>query len=168
MDNPVKRVPKEKVAILHICEQKENIRKINEMLVGNGHPEDGLAFKVRRMYDTSEEIKKQVGEIREKLSSVAEVNTELEIQRRISIKVSELKNIKLDKGVKVAGIFIAALILISSFFLGVLNYQHTRGIPGLKTEVDMINTPVRTRDGSIQWWPSGVVIDSIKLREANK
>lgn len=32
----------------------------------------------------------------------------------------------------------------------------------LKDQVDMINTPVRTRSGSIEFWPSGVVIDSLK------
>ena len=35
-------------------------------------------------------------------------------------------------------------------------------IMSLKNEVDMINTPVRTRGGTIQWYPSGVVIDSLK------
>ena len=32
----------------------------------------------------------------------------------------------------------------------------------LKDEVDMINTPVKTRSGTIEFWPSGVVIDSLK------
>jgi hypothetical protein len=35
------------------------------------------------------------------------------------------------------------------------------GIVRLKQQVDMINTPVRTRAGHIEFWPSGVVIDSL-------
>lgn len=36
------------------------------------------------------------------------------------------------------------------------------GQDGLKREVDLINSPVTTRSGTIEWWPSGIVIDSIK------
>jgi len=43
----------------------------------------------------------------------------------------------------------------------------SKHLKSLREEVDMINTPVRTRGGTIQWWPSGVAIDSTKA-EATK
>lgn len=36
------------------------------------------------------------------------------------------------------------------------------GQKNLKSEVDMINTPVRMRNGSVELMPSGVVFDSLK------
>ena len=47
---------------------------------------------------------------------------------------------------------------VSVFF----SYHGKQVAEGVKTEVDMINTPVKTRGGVIQWYPSGVVIDSLK------
>jgi hypothetical protein len=54
------------------------------------------------------------------------------------------------------GIAVTIIISLFSFF------SNKTRVTELKTEVDMINTPVRTRGGTIMWYPSGVVIDSLK------
>jgi hypothetical protein len=59
------------------------------------------------------------------------------------------------------GIFASMIMSAIGIIYGRKNHDATTG---LKTEVDMINTPVRTRDGSIMWYPSGVIIDSLKTK----
>lgn len=54
------------------------------------------------------------------------------------------------------GIVLVMIITMFGGFGMIFNAQK-----GLKTEVDMINSPVKSRDGTITWWPSGVVIDSL-------
>lgn len=61
------RKPKPKMVIVHQCSQEEILKRINTVLFGNGHPEDGLAFLVRTfikdqtaMHGNIEEIKKSV------------------------------------------------------------------------------------------------------------
>jgi hypothetical protein len=61
--------------------------------------------------------------------------------------------------IMVIGIFVSIVLSLIGTFSGRKNHQLTRD---LKEEVDMINTPVRTRGGVIEWYPSGVVIDSLK------
>ncbi len=46
------------------CIQRENIAKLNLIIGGNGHPEEGLAFKVSEMYKNVTEIKKTVEELK--------------------------------------------------------------------------------------------------------
>jgi hypothetical protein len=44
--------------VIHYCTQAEAIDRMNLLIIGNGHPEDGLAFKTAQMT-------KDVGEIKE-------------------------------------------------------------------------------------------------------
>jgi hypothetical protein len=58
-----------------------------------------------------------------------------------------------------------AIGIAVTIFISVINaFSNRRQLSqtqDLKNEVDMINTPVRTRGGTIMWYPSGVVIDSL-------
>jgi len=60
--------------------------------------------------------------------------------------------------IMVIGIAVSILISLLGTFYSRNNHRQTQD---LKTEVDMINTPVKTRDGSIIFYPSGVIIDSL-------
>jgi hypothetical protein len=57
--------------------------------------------------------------------------------------------------IMITGIAISVIVSLTGM---VMNRKSTAAI---KTEVDMINTPVRTRGGVIELWPAGVVIDSL-------
>ena len=47
-------------SVIHYCTQGEAIARLNTLIVGNGHPEDGLAFKTAKMTDDVAEIKEVV------------------------------------------------------------------------------------------------------------
>jgi hypothetical protein len=55
------------------------------------------------------------------------------------------------------------VILLTFLLFGLVasTYGSLRSFSNLKEEVDMINTPVKTRSGTIEFWPSGVIIDSL-------
>lgn len=69
------------------------------------------------------------------------------------------KRAEFMKVLQTIGIIIAAIGLLITAYNSFNNLKH---VQGLKTEVDLINTPVRTRGGSIMMIPSGVMIDSVK------
>ena len=105
MKPTVKRIPKEKVAILHVCEQRDNIEKLNLILVGNGHPEEGYVFKVV-------EMGKEIKNINEKLTGISGIVKELHEE-----SVGKKEVIKTDKerfisGIKTLGLLITIITLL--------------------------------------------------------
>ena len=69
---------------------------------------------------------------------------------------------------KYRDILTTAGTIIAFLTLFVMMFWNNERTAGLKKQVDLINTPVRTRDGSIQWYPSGVVIDSLNKTDQIK
>lgn len=60
------------VEVLHICSQEENLAKLNLVLLGNGHPEDGIAFKVLSLVESNRIIKDDIGEIKDSLKKLTD------------------------------------------------------------------------------------------------
>jgi hypothetical protein len=56
----------------HYCSQEETIKRINLILIGNGHPEDGLAFKVLHMAKTHESILTSLKDINGSVKELSE------------------------------------------------------------------------------------------------
>ena len=53
--------------------------------------------------------------------------------------------------------------VLISLGIGILSFFHTKEIPSLKSEVDMLNTPVTDpRSGKTYLMPAGMLIDSLK------
>jgi hypothetical protein len=70
----------------------------------------------------------------------------------------EENHAKTIRAIMVAGICVTILISIFSFF------ANRSKVTLLQNQVDQINIPVQTRGGVIKWYPSGVVIDSLKKK----
>jgi len=81
------------------------------------------------------------------------IGEEAILKRKMS--EGEMRHAIAIRWILVMGIIIS--VIISMVGIITTHKQTAR----LKTEVDMINTPVRTRGGVIELWPSGVVIDSL-------
>ena len=62
--------------IYHVCSQEENLAKLNLVLLGNGHPEDGIAFKVLAMAENHKIIKDDIGEIKDSLKKITDNQTQ--------------------------------------------------------------------------------------------
>jgi hypothetical protein len=84
------------------------------------------------------------------------IGEEAILKRKLS--EGEMKHAITVRWIMISGIIVSILISLLGTFYSRGNHQQTMD---LKNEVDMINTPVRTRDGSIKFYPSGVVIDSL-------
>lgn len=72
MKTPVKKinVEKEKIAVIHVCSEVERIKRVEQILVGNGHPEEGYVYKVL-------EMGKEIKEIKNHLTGISAVVKEL-------------------------------------------------------------------------------------------
>lgn len=55
--------PKRATVVVHDCTQREVIKRLSELIVGNGHPEDGLAFKVQESLKDREQLHKSLQSI---------------------------------------------------------------------------------------------------------
>lgn len=58
---------------IHVCTQEDAIVRINTLLVGNGNPKSGLAFKVERLSDQFEETHADVKEIKQSLKDLTKM-----------------------------------------------------------------------------------------------
>lgn len=101
----IKRIPKEKVAILHSCTEKETLNRLSALLVGNGHPEDGYVYKVI-------EMGKQMKDINDKLSGISTVVNDLYKESIEKKAVREDHKINWVKVIQVLGVVIALGMLI--------------------------------------------------------
>jgi hypothetical protein len=150
----VKKANPKQVVVVHSCTQEETIRKINLILLGNGKPEDGLAFIVKNMSRINEDMCKDLSEIKCKFSLSAEVNNELETQNRVrdaiikereKIKNELIKQKELDTSQKTfswskIGIGITALSLVVLLVFQILNYSLNKKI---KTEINSVETETK-------------------------
>jgi hypothetical protein len=142
MASPVKRVKAERVAVIHNCNQVER-------------PEDGYVYKVI-------EMAKAITAINDKLTAISGTVTTLYDDSTGMKAVKSKSRTNFEAVIKILGV----VLMLGMFVLGYLNL--IKKTDQLKNEVNMINTPVRTRGGVIQWWPSGVVIDSLKKDKGGK
>lgn len=146
--SPIKRVAKEKVAILHSCTEKETLNRMSQLLVGNGHPEDGYVYKVI-------EMSKSISAINEKLTGITGIVKELHEESLGNKAVKSKKSVIFEIAIKIVGAAVAILML----YIGYRN---------LETRIDKIGVPIVTNSrGEILMLPDSTRLlfspnDSIK------
>jgi hypothetical protein len=102
--------PKIKRVIVHKCSKEVVIARISEILVGNGKPDTGLAFRFSAFMDDHQRVLNDISEIKDKLSVQTQVNHEIEIQNRVkaalehSEKNKKLENERADRNRREADI----------------------------------------------------------------
>jgi len=112
----------------------------------------------------------------ETLQELVEFKFNMEAEKsgvgKFKAKVAQAVTEKRAEFIKTAtavSVMIAAFALVVNLTFSVIGYFQRKELnvsqKDLKEEVDMINTPVRTRSGAIQFWPSGVLIDSLKAHQ---
>jgi len=92
------------------------------------------------------------------------VDTIEEIDKEIKQISDDLAEYRMLKKYPKLGILIIT-IFVMGMYLGYRKIVTAQD--ELRNTVNMINTPVRTRDGVLQWYPSGVLIDSISKIQYN-
>ena len=169
---PIRRIPKEKVAILHVYEQREQIAqlikntdKLSVIITGNGNPQDGYMYKV-------DEMGRDVREINNKLTDISGIVTELHkdsIGEKASGKsASEIraeKRARLNSILKTASFIVAALALCMTAYFS-YNSDKKIGKPQ-----DTLTKEIRSQEGVSKVSRGGFVkyndnglSDSIKVK----
>lgn len=180
--------------IKHTCVQSDVLKRHTEVLdrlskltIGNGTPEDGLLFKFNKFLTDHDIVINDIKEIKTKLSTVNEINTEMEIQRRVKeekekllkeLKDSEIHNTEKKKfSWAKASVIVAALAFIVMAIFQTLNYFDGRDtkeiVTATENKVDDLGSPVVTNprgefvplpEGfSLKMWPRDFdTIDTIK------
>ena len=132
------------------------------------HAEMRAEFK--NVHDSLDYIKEQTTRTNSRVTHLEEQRDEY-LKTRVSADMLteckvDLSNIKEDlleyhffkKYPKIFIGLVAVLAVSMIVGFGLINKNQNK----LKEEVDMINSPVVTRSGTVEWYPSGVLIDSMK------
>lgn len=170
--NSIKRVTKEKVAVLHVCSEREvlnglisNTDKLSIIITGNGNIKEGIAYQIVEM---GSEIKN----INEKLTGISGIVKELHEEstsKKAIVKTD--KEIKLEKRLIWQKWIQTFMFIIAAFGLILTAYFGFRGnkvSDKIQTKVDDIGIPFVTNSrGEIMALPDSTLIkyfpnDSLK------
>lgn len=195
IQNPKRKPPPKKI---HYCSQEETIKRLSYIIVGNGTPESGLAFKMAQSMEDRKDLHNKLNYMESALDRANEkqdgllleitgIRGSLEVfkanilsynkgevsaeakqiaERDMELKVKADKRAHQVKRLQTLGIVIAAISLLITSVFTVLNHSlssdNNKVVKSTDEKVDLINTPVVTRSGSIYLEPAGLLIDSIK------
>jgi hypothetical protein len=113
--------------VVHYCTQAEAIDRMNLLIVGNGHPEDGLAFKTAKMTEDVAEIKDVV----KKLETMYQTSIDAGISAAHALdkyKAEMLQfeagkeairvrgNLKVTRTTQIVGAIAAVILLVFGYF----------------------------------------------------
>ena len=151
----------------NIADIKKDINKLHEIIDGNG--KDGMRTDIALLKENTDHIKK-------KLSGTMEVNTELEITRRVREREEELKkefedrkNVKFSKTLKIIGLVFTVIAVCTSVTLGILSFINTNKIPVVEEKITneirlMDGVSKETRGGTVKYRDINGFTDSVKVR----
>lgn len=106
MKTPIKRVSvkEDKIAIVHVCSQVERLKRIEEVLVGDGHPEEGYIYKVI-------EMGKEIKDINIHLTGISGIVKDLH-EESIGKKATGIfKDVTFGRIATITGIIIAIVMM---------------------------------------------------------
>ena len=151
MKSPVKRVPKEKVAILHHCTERERLARIEVILVGNGHPEEGYVFKVM-------EMGREITEIKDHLTGISGIVKDLHEE---SVGVKAVLKTQAEKKVNWINMAMLIVATIGMIVTAIFSYKGNEQSKINTNKIDNFGTPVIVNPrGLIVPLPAG---DSLKF-----
>ena len=121
-----KKTTSRKPRVLHSvpCSQQSLIERLDLSMHGDGNGTKGMKFDVHLIKEHLKEIDFNIGKINDSLSAKSEIETALEVERQVQIRVAiiekervEADNIKLDKKYSrrgdVRGFVLMAVAIIS-------------------------------------------------------
>ena len=156
MATPIKRMTT--VKMLHVCAEEERLKRIELILIGNGHPEEGYIYKVMDMG-------KQIGDINTKLTGISTVVAELYSESTSKKEVIKTTREKRNEWIKVAMFIVGALSLI---VLAYNSFKGTEISAKNSQKLDNIGIPLVTNSrGNLMILPDSTLIkyfpnDSVK------
>jgi predicted SnoaL-like aldol condensation-catalyzing enzyme len=151
--SPKKKLPV-KTVYIHKCSQKEVLEQMSIILVGNGHPEDGLAFRFgefmtdhKRVLENIEEIKLNVSTaIKASITAAHAIEEYKRHEEDISegkeaiIKLAEKSTKEKREKIRTTLQLMATIIGIMMFILAYMNIIKQSTTNGKK--IDNLGTPV--------------------------
>ena len=170
----LKKPPSSKRSIReHTCIQEVVIARLNYILVGNGHPEDGLAFQVRLFVKNQEAIEENLSKINgtvvEALEAASRAASALELYKVETANYEAGKQASKDSFAKRSSlkwmkVFQTIMIIAAMVGLGFTTYfgfVNSQKNAIIEKRVDNLGVPVVTRGGQIKFFPNDFVNDTI-------
>lgn len=135
----------------HFCTQEETIKRISYLLVGNGEPEEGLAFKFAEFMKDHVVVVKNIEEIKEGVKGLHERSDEnraaaVTVANALEKYQAETKqfeagkeSLRVKRNLTISRVIQTVTILIA-LFMAALGYKNlTKGQKEIKTETQVTN-----------------------------
>ena len=178
-----KRRTRTKTVVVHQCNQEETLKRINQVLFGNGHPDDGLAFLVRQFMkgqiDVIEDIahiRNDIGDLGKKYDTTKSALDRYKAEDKAfvagkkeaegnSIKTKVEKRADRQKNLQTIAVIVAALALILSTYF---SWEGKRTSDVTNKKVDDLGIPITvTKGGKLYPLPDTVTIKMFNLNPAD-
>jgi len=128
----------------HYCTQEEAIKRMSHILVGNGHPEDSLAFKQAQTSEDIKDIKELLHEIK---SNYAGLSDSLKTFKAELKGRDDANNKSFSKTIQIVGVIVAFLGVIGGMVIG-FNKTNSK-TEELRNYVETVTTPMTLRGGTL-------------------
>ena len=135
----IKRIPKEKVAILHTCSETSTLdqlvktsEKLSIIITGNGNPRDGYVYKL-------DEMGRDVKEINNKLTGISGIVKELHEESIGKKKVEKTDTEKRIKWLQI-GMFIVAIIAL--LYTAYNTWENIKVSKGNTKKIENLGEPI--------------------------
>lgn len=175
MANPSKRRTRTKTVVVHQCNQEEYLKRVNMVLFGNGHPEDGLAFLVRAFIKSQTDMQEDIAHIRNDIMDLGKKHD----TTRSALEKYKAEEKGFDEGVKQTkekigrtviekrAEFLKYLQVLSVFTAIVVGaFAIYFGLKKINSKIDNLGVPVSvTRSGQIYALPDTVSIKMWNLSD---
>ena len=181
MASSPKRRRATRTVVVHQCNQEEYLKRVNTVLFGNGHPEDGLAFIVRAFMKTQGDIQEDIAHIRNELVNLSKSHDTtrsafekyaaeekgFEAGRKETegtlTKTKSEKRADFLKYLQAISVVIAAIGVCFGAYFG---YKNRQGTSKMANQIENLGTPITvTRSGKLYALPDTV---SIKMINNNR
>ncbi len=159
--SPIKRVSSKKDAIIHVCTQEDQIKKMSLLLLGNGNPKDGYVYKVMEMSDEMKTINKKLTEISGTVKELHEESVGKKASGKTENEIKTEKRTIIVMWIKTLSLLIAVLVFAFSVYFNFTNGKDVKDT--VKREIRMQEGVSKvTRGGYVKYNIQGIS-DSIKL-----
>lgn len=170
-----------RTVVVHQCNQEEVLRRVNLVLFGNGHPEDGLAFLVREFIKSQKDITQDIANIRNDIGELkgdytrvkssferykAEMNGFEAGKKEAAEHSGKTKVEKRAVFLKILQTIAVILTAIGIGFSAYFGYKNNKGQGVTDSKIDNLGVPVTvTRSGNLYALPDTVEIKMWNLND---
>ncbi len=170
--SPIKKITPEKVAVLHVCSQAQQIARLKEtsdklsiIITGNGNPKEGYVYKVMEMGDEIKNIHTKLTDVNAIVKELYDDSIAKKSAKKTETEIRAERRLEWAKWIQTGMFILGAVALI---YTAINTYRGNKKIIATETSIkqeikNQEGISKVTRGGFVKYNDKGLS-DSIKIR----